>query len=482
MKNLLIGRHKERETLLEWVDSGRSEFIAIYGRRRVGKTFLVRETFKDRFSFHFSGSYGLGMKEQLLNFGLALREQSNNPDLPIPENWILAFDQLKRLVEKSSESKKIIFLDELPWIDTPKSRFVSALENFWNGWASWRDDIKLIVCGSATSWIINKIIRDKGGLHNRTTHRMLLQPFHLGECREYFKAYGFTFTEMQIAECYMTMGGIPYYFSLMDRGESLAKNIDRLFFAQDAPLENEFEELYRALYKNYQSHIKIIKALAEKGIGLTRKEIWEKTGLTNNGELSKMLEELEVCGFIRSYIPFAKASSTRRPIQKTTKNTLYQLIDFYSLFYLKFNDRRGMRNENFWSAMTNSPKLNAWRGITFEMLCLCHIDRIKEALGIADVSTQICSWIGEAHEEKVQIDLLIDRADNAINLCEMKFSKSRFTIDRGYAERLQRKIDIFARETETDKNILLTMITAEGISPNAYADMVQRQVRLPQLF
>lgn len=482
MREQLIGRHKEKEELLKWAASERSEFIAVYGRRRVGKTFLIKKTFENRFSFFLSGSYNYTRSQQLLNFGLALRDQFNDPLIPIPENWILAFHELKRLLELSTEKTKIVFLDELPWFDTPKSGFVAALENFWNGWAAWRSDIKLIVCGSATSWIINKIIRDKGGLHNRVTHTMLLAPFHLKECEEYFNAYGFRLSRMQVAECYMTMGGIPYYFSLMDKGESPAQNIDRLFFGNDAPLKNEFEDLYRSLYKNYQAHIKVIKALAEKGIGLTRQEIIRKSGLINNGEFSKILEELELCGFIRAYLPFPSQDKTRKVTERMRRDTLYQLIDFYSLFYLRFGHENRLDNHGFWSRMINSPLLNNWRGITFEMLCLLHIDEIKRALSIGDVATHTCSWRGEHDNKKVQIDLLIDRNDETINLCEMKFSRKEFVIDRRYSQILQEKVEVFQEETLTRKNILLTMIASCGIADNQYSDVVQRLLTLDSLF
>lgn len=480
MQEILIGRHKEKQELIKWCDSGRSEFIAVYGRRRVGKTFLIRKAIGDNFTFHFSASVGMSRKEHLLNFGLALREQSGDSSIMIPENWIMAFHSLKHVIDKSEKKKKIIFLDELPWLDTPKSGFVKALENFWNSWASWRNDIKLIVCGSATSWIINKIIRDKGGLHNRITHTLLVPPFQLKECEEYFDAYGFRYSRMQIAECYMTLGGIPYYFSLMEPAKSVVQNIDALFFAENAPLKNEFEDLYRALYKNYQDYVKVIKALAEKGMGLTRQELLQKTKLANNGEFSKILEELELCGFIRSYLPYSERYD--KNIERVSRDTLFQLIDFFSLFYLKFHGRQKSKNENFWSSMVNSPLINTWRGLTFELLCLCHINRIKVALGIADVSTSVYSWRGGNNGEKTQIDLLIDRNDFTINLCEIKFSYRDFTIDRAYAEKLGEKIEIFMEATKTKKNILLTLITTIGLKNNPYSHLIQRLVTLDDLF
>lgn len=482
MKDILIGRNRELRLLREWADSERSEFIAIYGRRRVGKTFLVRKAFQDEFSFHFSGAYGSSRKEQLLRFGLALRNQFSNPDIPIPENWIYAFQYLKEEVTKLKYPKKIIFLDELPWLDTPKSGFVSALENFWNEWCLWHEDIKLIICGSATSWIIKKIIKNKGGLHNRLTHRMLLQPFDLHDCEEYFKTYGFSFTRHQIAECYMTMGGIPYYFSLMNRGSSLAENIDYLFFSPDAPLQNEFDELYRALFTNYQNYVAVIKALGKKGIGLTRQELLSSTGLQNNGEFTGILEELELCGFIRSYSPFEKNRTSRIETTRIKRNTLFQLIDFYTLFYLHFQKGHKYFSPGFWSSMVNTPPITTWRGISFEMLCLNHIWQIKKALGIGDVATNVCSWTGIYDEIKVQIDLLIDRKDDTINLCEMKYYNRPFRIDKSYHSQLQEKVDIFKEATGCRKAILLTLISSYGMVRNEYSDVVQRSLTLDDLF
>lgn len=418
----------------------------------------------------------------MLNFGLEMRDRFDDKEIEIPKNWIIAFHILKSLLEKSKKKKKIIFLDELPWLDAPKSGCIAALENFWNGWASWREDIKLIVCGSATSWIINKLIRNKGGLHNRITHRLLVSPFCLKECEEYFNSYGFRLSRMQVAECYMIMGGIPYYFSLMDKRESLAQNVDRLFFSKEGELRDEFDNLYRSLFKNYQDYVKVIKALAEKGIGLTRQEMLEKTGLENNGEFTRILEELELCGFIRAYLPYNKKEISKGKASRKSRFTLFQLIDFYTLFYLRFHDRKTKQNEKFWSEMTNSSKINAWRGITFEMLCLCQVESIKKALGIGDVSANVCSWIGKHDDRNVQIDLLIDRKDDVINLCEMKFSFSEFVIDKEYAEKLETKTEVFMKETATHKTILLTMITTKGLKPNRYSNMIQRQLILDELF
>lgn len=466
--------------LKEYVNSGRSEFIAVYGRRRVGKTFLVRQTFQNDFAFYFTGSENSPLKSQLTTFAVAMQRYSHS-ELVVPQNWILAFAQLAQYLEKLPNGPKIIFIDELPWLETPKSGFISALENFWNSWASARNDIKLIVCGSATSWMINNIINDRGGLHNRTTHRMLVNPFTLTECELYFKTFGFGFSRNDIAECYMVMGGIPYYMSFLRKDMSLAQNIDKLFFSSTADLDGEFNNLYRSLFKKSDDHVKIVTALAEKRKGLTRQEILKATGLTNNGKFSEMLTELVQCGFIREYFPFG--SDSNRLNKKASSNSLFQLVDFYTLFYFDFICSNKFRDEHYWTSQLNTPLHTAWSGLAFERLCMDHIKQLKSALGILSVLTNQCVWhsanrgVGGA-----QIDLLIDRADNTVNVCEMKYTNGAYTIDHEEQEKLQNRLNTFRTETKTTKTLLLTMITNCGLVENQNSGNVQVKVTLNDLF
>ena len=347
MKQNLIGREAEAAKLEKCLNSQRSEFIAIYGRRRVGKTFLVRKVCGDKFTFFVTGMYNTSKTDQLTNFAVAIQRYFNTESITVEKNWILAFNVLSHHIEGLPEGKKIIFIDELPWMDNAKSGFIPALENFWNSWASLRDDIKLIVCGSATSWMISNLINSKGGLHGRLTHQILVEPFSLYDCERYFKHYGFRFSRRQIAECYMVMGGIPYYFSMMDRSLSLAQNIDHLFFGDDSELRDEFSSLYRALFKKPEPYIAVVTTLAQVGKGLTRREILTRSSLTDNGFFSRMLEELEQCGFIRSYLPFGNqpsASGDRLP-----KETLFQLTDFFTMFYFSFIAKNRFHDSQFWS-------------------------------------------------------------------------------------------------------------------------------------
>ena len=481
MEQELVGRSNELKTLNEYFSSDRSEFIAVYGRRRVGKTFLIRKAVKDNFAFFMTGVHGVSKSEQLVNFSIALQKYTKSTTLTSFKSWILAFHALSQYLEKLPEGKKVVFIDELPWMDTAKSGFIPALENFWNSWAVLRNDIKLIVCGSATSWMINNLIRNQGGLHNRLTHHLIIKPFTLHECEEYFKVYHFGYSRKQIAECYMVMGGIPYYLSMMDKSKSLAQNIDQLFFADNAELKDEFNDLYRALFKKSNDHIAVVTTLATKGIGMTRQELVKASGVTDNGAFSTVLEELEQCGFIRLYEPFSTSNKTVADIRQK-RNTLFQLVDFYTLFYFRFVKYNKYQDPHFWSSSQNSSMYHTWIGLSFELLCLNHVEKIKQALGISGVQALVCSWRSNLSEKGVQIDLLIDRKDETVNICEMIFYNGPFEISKEYEEKLQEKIRVFAEETKTRKSLILTLITSYGLKPNKHSDIVQKQITMDELF
>lgn len=480
-KPLFIGRHQQLAELRHLLQSKTPEFIAVYGRRRVGKTFLVREAADDDFTFYFTAAHEVTKSEQLTNFILQLKKYSGDESLTVPKSWFEAFALLGNYLEGLPQgTNKILFFDELPWADTPKSGFLGAFENFWNMRCAGNSDIKLIACGSATSWIINKVINNRGGLHNRLTHQFIVEPFTLKESKEYFDANGFRLSEEKIAELYMMLGGIPYYFSLLDKGESIARNIDRLFFSHNGILKLEFDKLYAALFRYPALYLDVVKTLSKKGMGLTRKELIEQLKINGNGAFSTVLKELEECGFIRSYLPFKDNTTVGT---KTAVKTMYQLIDLYSLFYLRFVENNHYQDSDFWTSNYRDPKLNTWRGLAFEKLCLCHIPQIKEALGITGVSARVCSWIGKDDTgNKAQIDLLLDRKDNVINICEMKYSSKEYIITKKYAKELEDKVGIFMEATGTKKTPVVTLITNDGIKSNQYSDVAQKEIRLSQLF
>jgi uncharacterized protein len=471
--NPIIGRKKELDVLEKIKSSDKAEFVAVYGRRRVGKTFLIREAFQQDFAFYLTGVPNINLHQNLSNFHKAIQKYCPNCTNSIPDNWFAAFEQLEEVISKSKNRKKVIFLDELPWLDTAQSGFIPALDYFWNSFASARKDVILIVCGSAASWMINTLIHNKGGLHNRVTQRIRLAPFSLSECEAFFKHRQGVFTKYQLIQLYMVMGGIPFYLDHVDVGMSAAQNINRLCFQPDGLLAEEFDDLYTSLFNRAEKHLAIIETLSKKTKGLTRAEIIEIAKLPNAGSTTRVLKELEESGFIRKYLSFGK----------NKKSSLYQLSDFYSLFYIKFIRGNHMLNENSWINGLNTPQQRAWSGYAFEQVCLAHLTQVKQVLGISGIQTNSSSWINTGKGSKRQIDLVIDRKDDVINLCEMKFSIKPFTIDKKYHAELQDKIVIFRAATQTTKSLFLTMITTFGITRNVYSNsLVQNTLKMDDLF
>lgn len=469
-----IGRKKELERLENIQKSYQSEFVAVYGRRRVGKTALIRRAFNNVFTFQITAIANITKQQQLLNFITTLsRYDQSILEKPIPKNWFFAFQYLINYLEKVAAPKKVLFFDELPWFDNQKSDFIQSLEHFWNSWADARNDIVLIVCGSAASWMINKLINHRGGLHNRVTERMQIEPFNLKETEQLLRVKNPTIDRYQILQLYMVMGGIPFYLQAVKGNQSAAQNIERICFANDGLLRTEFKNLYRALFKNHEQHLTIVRAIATKTKGLTRKELIELTKLPDNGTTSNLLDELEKSGFIRKYFPF----------KKRKRDNLYQLIDFYTLFYLKFIESTNPLDKNTWLNAIDNPVQRAWNGYAFEQICFYHLDQIKKALGILGVLTNTSTWRSKQKQEGAQIDLLIDRRDYVINICEMKFSIAPYTITKAYADNLVQKMEVFRTETKTNKSLHLTMITTKGLKSNNWSmNLVHNDLSMDILF
>ena len=468
----IIGRRTEIKRLSEYMESEKAELIAVYGRRRVGKTFLIRHFFNDNFTFYISGAENTSKKQQLFNFTTALNQYSGAEN-PIVNNWQMAFVQLEQYIRKvKTKGRKVIFFDELPWLDNAKAGFLSAFEYFWNTYASSQKDIFLVICGSATSWIMNKIIKNRGGLHNRVTRQIWLEPFTLNETEQFLKSKKMTLSRFQIAECYMILGGIPYYLEQLEKSLSLSQNVDNLFFKKNATLRNEYSQLYASLFKSPEKYMQIIETLAKKRKGLTRDDIVKYSNISNGGGLTTMLEELELCGFISINNNF----TTKKNLQ------IYQLIDFYSLFYLNFVKNSKGKSSDYWSSLIDNTTHKAWAGYSFELLCQTHISQIKRALSIGGVISYISGWRSKDKKNGAQIDLLIDRNDNIINLCEMKYTNREFIITKNYDENLRNKRGIFIDESNTKKSVHITMITTYGVKHNEYWGNIQNEISLDELF
>ena len=467
----MIGREYEIKLFTDKCNSKKSEFLAVYGRRRVGKTYLIRNFFQNKYTFHITGIANANLKQQLENFEIAYKEQ--HPKLTTStENWMDAFQQIKRCIEKSKQDKKVIFIDELPWFDTPKSNFIQALEHFWNGWASARTDIILVVCGSAASWMINKLINNKGGLHNRVTQKIKIEPFTLKECQQFITTKKISLDHYQIIQLYMVIGGIPFYWDEIKKGLSANQNIDSICFSKNGLLRTEFTNIFKSLFTKAEKHELIVETLSKKSKGFTRNEIITATKITDGGGLTSILNELEESGFIRKYIPF----------NKKNRESLYQLSDFYTFFYLKFIKDHPLTATNFWIKTIDNPKYRSWSGYAYEQVCLHHLEQIKKGLGISGIETSTSSWRSKTSEKGAQIDLVIDRRDQVINLCEMKFSINQFEIDKKYDEELRNKISTFRKETKTRKSIFMTMITTFGLHQNQYSGNIQNDLQMDILF
>lgn len=475
MKNILISRDKECDEIKRCLTSDRSELVIVGGRRRIGKTYLIDTYFNRKYDFTFVGEHHTPTKVQISNFMRAIEKQSGKKQ-PTANSWYEAFNALEDYLETlPARRKKVIFIDEMPWIDNLRSTFVNALENFWNGWANRRTDIVLIATGSATSWMADKIQANKGGLHARITCKLHLSPFTLKETEEYLRKRKFKWPRYQVAQCYMLFGGVPFYLSLLRPEESLAQNVDRLFFSNGAQLRNEFDELYTALFQNADKYTAVVKLLAEHKEGLTREEISEKTSLQGTF-LTKILNNLIQCDFVMGISQFSPSKS----------NLLYRLTDLFTLFHYKFLDGNNTFNPTWWSDHHDSPSVAAWMGLSYELVCMLHIRQIKVALGISGVRSEVYAWKFKGDKRTdgkgFQIDMLIDRADRCVNLCEMKFARKEYSIDKEYEQKLRLRESLFELATKKRHTVINTFVTTYGIVEGMHTAVVNAQVTLDDLF
>lgn len=476
MKNKLIGRVAEIAELQRCYESDRSEFVIVYGRRRVGKTFLVDQYFNGLFDFSYVGGHNLTTAKQLRYFGKSMKKARHLDKLPVYRDWIDAFDDLEEYLESLPQSRrKLIFIDEMPWMDTPGSEFVQALEAFWNGWAARRDDIMLVASGSATSWMVDKIVENQGGLHGRVTSSIYLRPFNLHETEEYLRSRGIYWSRQEILSTYMILGGVPFYLSCLKKNYSLVQNVDNLFFKRNGMLKTEFHELYNALFRNADLYIIVVRLLSVHREGMTRNDIMKKTGIEGK-TLTIILRNLERCDFIIMYNQYGNKK----------KGAIFRLIDFYTLFYYRFVEGNNSQDERWWSGHFLSHDNSQWEGTTFELVCFVHLSQIKKALGISGIPVSASSWRTAPDTEKgikgAQIDLLLERNDKTVHLCEIKYCQGQYIIDGNYEMRLRERMETFRAKTKTHATLLHTFITTYGLASGIHSGIVHDQVVADDLF
>ena len=475
----IIGRKQEIGELERLYNSDRPEFVAVYGRRRVGKTFLIKQALKGKFTFQHTGVSPINQEDEknrmkvqlesffysMLNHGLEGYKQ--------PKTWMEAFFQLEQLLQKLDNGERmVIFIDEMPWMDTPRSQFLSAFENFWNGWCNDHDNIMLIICGSATAWMLKYMSRNKGGLYGRLTHEIKVYPFTLKECEEYFNHENIELSRYDIVQSYMVFGGIPYYLSYFRKGYSFERNSDMILFGNRPGLKDEFNRLFKAIFTNAEDCKKIIRLLANRNYGYTREEIANATGLPLGGGLSDTLAALAESDFILRYSPYGKGTGE-----------FYKLIDNFCLFWLKHVEPN-QNDVTYFNDNFTSDIMKAWKGIAFEHVCWQHITQIKRALEIGGVKSSISSWNIAGTETKfgVQVDLLINRNDNIVNLCEMKFYSGLYTIDNDEELKLLNRIETLKKTLSPKQQVHLTLITTFGLVQGKHSGKVQKVVTCDELF
>lgn len=473
MASKLVGRKKELQYLDGLYNSGKAEFVAIYGRRRIGKTFLIRQHFQEEFSFDVTGVLEGSKTEQFSAFHEAMKSYGYKGKKQT--NWLDIFFALRQLLEGRIQKGKrcILFIDELPCFDTPKAGFVNALGHFWNSWANWKDEIMLIVCGSATSWMVRNVIDNHGGLHDRITHEIHLHPFTLKETEEFFKVNSFCWERISVLQTYMAVGGVPYYLSLFNKDESPAMGLDRLFFCENGELVKEYRRLFSSLFRNATPYMEIIDIMAKHPQGLTRTELSTALKCSNNGNLGDMLTDLVYCDFL--------SKNSVRDKKINTNASIYQLVDFYTIFYKTFAEKAATQ-EHFWSLNGGTPVVNTWYGLAYERVCKAHMPQIKQALGIASVATKYYSWRSKNTTPAVQIDIIVDRADKVINLCEVKYSEKYYTLNKDEYLKIMHRIDAFRSETGTISSIMPTIITTFGLTNSGYGNQMAIQLSLDDLF
>lgn len=474
----MIGRKAEKEELLRRFQRNKAEFVAVYGRRRVGKTTLIDETFHGRFVFRHAGlspieGKGQGVMEaQLLHFYHSLKDYGLG-EASAPKNWLEAFYLMEKLLaRKDAGQRMVVFLDELPWMDTPRSGFVTALEGFWNNWGCHRKNLMLIVCGSASSWILDRLINNHGGLYGRITCEIRLTPFTLKECELFMQENGIRFSRYDIVQSYMIFGGIPFYLDALDNRFSLAQNVDRLLFSKGAPFRDEFDRLFSSVFTNPEAMQALVRLIHTRRTGYTRKEISRFPGVPTGGALTSCLKALEASDFIEKYVPFGLGK----------RDTHYKLTDPFCLFWLHFSDENQKKDEQFWVHHQATQAVVSWRGFAYENVCFQHIPQIKQALGIRGVRSLQSAWILRNEEENTQVDLLIERDDHVVNACEIKFYSDAFVMDKTYYRELLRRQNILIEKLSPKVAVYQTLISTYGLKKNEYSGVFSQVVSMDDLF
>jgi len=474
----IIGRKKESEELLRIFRRQQAQLVAVYGRRRVGKTYLIRELLGEYFVFYHTGIspvelQGKNLLEaELREFASSLR-RSGLTVHGTPKTWSDAFDLLRELLEQQTKGqRRVVFIDEMPWMDTPRSGFITAFEHFWNSYGSANHDVMMIVCGSASSWIKDNLIDSPGGLYDRVNCEIQLSPFTLLETEQMLQMHEVVLSRYEIAQLYMVTGGVPMYLTYACPGMSAAQNVDTLFFAKKAKLHDEFDHLFNSTFSNPEQTKSVIRFLAGRHTGYSREEISKCVHLQGK-ELTRLLRSLEAGDFIAKYQPFGN----------TGRQILYRLIDPFCIFWINQAEGKN-RSEHYWQEQSSRASVNGWRGVAFEELCMNHIPQIKAALGISGTPSVESAWTlkGTDENQGAQIDLIIRRKDNLVNVCEMKFYQDVFSVSEDEERKLRHRMAVVSEQLKNRESPQLTLITTFSLKPGIHSTIFVHTIVLDDLF
>ena len=493
----MIGRKKEIKLLNEICDLEESSLVAIYGRRRIGKTYLVNHMFKkyrqDCLFFEFTGAYDGDKRGQIDNFIDQVYEWFYvEPSFEI-KSWSDAFRFLKRTIDKEikkrdSNEKVIVFLDEVPWIDrSNKGGFLSALGYFWNTWCEPRENVVLILCGSNSSWIRDKILKNaRGSLYQRVTHQISMYPFDLKETKAYLlEQKGFMIDNKTVTDIYMIFGGVAKYLSFLNPNESSAENIDRVFFSIHGSMYREYDELFSSLFADKSDYYKsVIELLCTRRSGFSLSDISKAFNEKLGGKLRLAIAELEECGFIKGLSKYGNS----------VRGVNYMIVDPYILFHHKWikgfsrNDIATLPN-NYWLHKSSSQSYAVWSGYAFEIVVMVNIRLYLNAIGRLGFFSGVYHWQHMAKsedEQGAQIDMVVNYGNNIFDILECKYYNSEYVISKEYAKNIKNKLSMFKKYglySKQKSELRLVFLTSYGVKMNAEAHSLNiSRVCLDDLF
>lgn len=412
-----VGRELELKKLRAIGEADEPSIVVVYGRRRVGKTELLEQAFRHRNILKFEGIEGLSEKDQYANAMRQLAKYVGEDLLTKVQitSWSEFFDLVARYTKEGTWT---IYLEELQWLANYESKLLSELKYAWDNQFRRNPKLLLILCGSAPSFMLEKVVHSKA-LYNRSQHEIHLQELSISETKLFLKNR----SDREIFNAYLSVGGIPEYLKWVDKESSVFQGLCTHAFTSGSFFSREFEKIFTSSLANNKHYREIIETLSRCKF-LSREELAEKLKLTSGGTLSILLTDLEKCGFISKYCPYNLSNSS---------NVIrYAIADNYLHFYFNFIRpiQSKIENGDYNEVPQSAIKMDSyakWLGFAFERWCRKYSRVIAKILGFSGVQYRSGAYFSRATNKKdpgYQIDLVFDRADKVYTICEMKYLQS----------------------------------------------------------